>query len=159
MQIVATFDNYEEMEAFAEKIVREKKVKAEQEKEVPQDNQTPVQPSVPVNQPSAPVQPAVPVAQPGFSPTPQGIPVAQPAVPAQQAFTQAPQQAQPAVPTAAQTYTLDELARAAMTLMDAGRQMDLQGLLRNFGVEALPALPKDQYGAFATALRGMGAQI
>lgn len=46
-----------------------------------------------------------------------------------------------------------------MTLMDSGRQADLQGLLKTFGVEALPALPKEQYGAFATALRGMGAQI
>nr|DAJ02426.1 MAG TPA: hypothetical protein [Caudoviricetes sp.] len=46
-----------------------------------------------------------------------------------------------------------------MTLMDAGRQGDLQQLLARFGVEALPALPPVQYGAFATALREMGAQI
>ena len=57
------------------------------------------------------------------------------------------------------SYTLDDLARAGMTLRDSGRQADLQGLLKTFGVEALPALPKEQYGAFATALRGMGAQI
>lgn len=64
-----------------------------------------------------------------------------------------------AVPTAGTSYTLDQLARAAMTLMDSGRQADLQQLLAQFGVEALPVLPKEQYGAFATALRGMGAQI
>lgn len=66
---------------------------------------------------------------------------------------------EPAVPTSQQTYTLDDLARAGMTLMDSGRQADLQGLLKQFGVEALPALPQGQYGAFATALRGLGAQI
>lgn len=63
------------------------------------------------------------------------------------------------VPTATHTYTLDELARAAMTLMDAGRQGDLLQMLAGFGVEALPALPPEQYGAFATKLRDMGAQI
>ena len=70
-------------------------------------------------------------------------------------------QAQPAaaVPVTAAQYTLDDLARAGMTLMDAGRQADLQGLLSRFGVEALPMLEPGQYGAFATALREMGAQI
>lgn len=63
------------------------------------------------------------------------------------------------IPTTTTTYSLDEIANAAMTLMDSGRQTDLLGLLAQFGVEALPALPKDQYGAFATALRGLGAQI
>ena len=32
-------------------------------------------------------------------------------------------------------------------------------LLKDFGVEALPTLQPEQYGAFATALRGLGAQI
>ena len=43
--------------------------------------------------------------------------------------------------------------------MDQGRQKDLQNLLAQFGVTALPQLMKEQYGAFATALRGMGAPI
>ncbi len=64
-----------------------------------------------------------------------------------------------AVPTAQSSYTLDDLARAGMTLMDSGRQGDLFQLLARFGVDALPALPQAQYGAFATALREMGAQI
>ena len=64
-----------------------------------------------------------------------------------------------AVPTAQSSYTLDDLARAGMTLMDSGRQGDLLQLLARFGVDALPALPQAQYGAFATALREMGAQI
>lgn len=152
MQIVATFESYEDMEAFAQKIVSEKsKVgnREHMEASVPEQPAPPVQnivraapvPTAPV-QPSAPMQATTPVQQP-LPPT-QQVPVNNQA---------------PVVPTTAQTYTLDELARAAMTLMDAGRQVDLQGLLRSFGVEALPALPKEQYGAFATALRGMGAQI
>ena len=63
------------------------------------------------------------------------------------------------VPTTERTYTLDELANAAMTLMDKGMQAQLQELLASYGVEALPALPKNLYGNFATALRGMGANI
>lgn len=63
------------------------------------------------------------------------------------------------VPTAKSEYQQDDLARAAMTLMDSGRQGELLALLQEFGVEALPSLPKDQYGNFATRLRGMGAHI
>ena len=65
----------------------------------------------------------------------------------------------PVVPTVEHTYTLDELANAAMTLMDKGMQNQLQELLASYGVEALPALPREMYGNFATALRGMGANI
>lgn len=106
---------------------------------------------------TAPVQTAAP--QPA-APA-QQMTVPQPAAPTQQ--TIAPQPAAPiqqtAVPTAARTYTLDELAGAAMVLMDRGMQAQLQDLLAGFGVEALPMLPPEQYGNFATALRGMGAQI
>lgn len=63
------------------------------------------------------------------------------------------------VQTAAPSYTADDLARAAMTLMDSGRQGDLINLLAQFGTEALTQLPQEQYGAFATALRGLGAPI
>lgn len=72
--------------------------------------------------------------------------------------TQQPVQ-QPAVQTSTQTYTLDDLSRAAMLLMDTGMQAQLQQLLLNHGVESLPQLPVEQYGAFATELRGLGAQI
>ncbi len=63
------------------------------------------------------------------------------------------------VPTSAPVYTFDDLARAAGPLMDAGKTADLQALLRSFNVQALTQLPKEQYGAFATALRGLGARI
>lgn len=65
----------------------------------------------------------------------------------------------PQVATVAATYSLDDLASAAMGLMENGLQLQLQELLKEYGVEALPQLPKEQYGAFATALRGMGAKI
>lgn len=106
----------------------------------------PVQPA-PVQPAPAPVQPA-PVQPTPVQPT--SVPVQQPAA--------APVQPTP-VPTTTTTYTLDDLARAAMTLMDSGKQVDLQQLLARFGVEALPLLPQQHYGAFATALREMGAQI
>ena len=63
------------------------------------------------------------------------------------------------VQTITPSYTMDDLAGAAVPLMESGRQADLLNLLAQFGVESLPALPKEQYGAFATALRGLGAQI
>ena len=82
-------------------------------------------------------------------------------VPVQQS-TSAPQTAPTTtnpVQTSTTDYTMDDLANAAMTLMDAGRQGDLLNLLAQFGVDALPSLPQEQFGAFATALRGLGAQI
>ena len=111
--------------------------------------------------PSIPAQPPV-AQQPGYQapPVTPAVPAAPQASPVTPAVPTAPvQQAAPQVPTSQKEYTLDELATAAMGLMDSGRQADLLGLLQSFGVEALPALPKGQYGAFATALRGMGAQI
>ena len=65
----------------------------------------------------------------------------------------------PVVPTTAPTYSLDQLAVAATQLMDAGNQPALLGLLGQFQVNALTALPKEQYGPFATALRQLGARI
>lgn len=101
--------------------------------------------------------PAVPV---------QNVPVqpvtnATPPVQTQQPMQTAPQTQLPTqlVQTTAVTYSLDDLARAAMTLMDTGRQADLQQMLSRFGVQSLPELPPAQYGAFATELRAMGAQI
>ena len=90
--------------------------------------------------------------------TPVTPPVQQPVytAPVQQAPVTPP--AQP-VPTTAPSYTLDDLTRAAIPLMDSGKQPELLQLIRSFGVEALPSLQPEQYGAFATALRGLGAQI
>ena len=82
-----------------------------------------------------------------------------PTAPVQAPGQQAPVN-QMSVPTSAQSYTLDDLSRAAITLLDSGHQQaELQQLLAQFGVAALPMLPEAQYGAFATALRGLGAKI
>ncbi|WP_141249028.1 hypothetical protein [Paucisalibacillus globulus] len=104
-----------------------------------------VQAPQPVQQ--APVQQPVPTQQP-----PQQAPVQQP--PVQQ---EVPQQA--AVPTSNPTYSMDQLAVAATQLMDAGRRDDVVNLITSFGVQALTALPQEQYGAFATRLRELGAKI
>ncbi|MED1850319.1 hypothetical protein P4V33_01505 [Brevibacillus borstelensis] len=109
-----------------------------------QPEQVPVT-TPPVAPPAAASAPAVPVVPPA-----QAAPVAPPAAP-----TQAPT----GVPTAAQTYTLDQLAVAATQLVDAGRQAEVVQLLASFGVQALTALPKEHYGAFATQLRAMGAKL
>lgn len=127
----------------AEKVIRTAQAQAE-----PKQGAQPVQqqPNQPVNtqQPQGQYS-SVPVTQPGQAQN-------------QQAYnpTQTPAGA---IPTTAQTYSMEQLAVAATQLVDAGRRMDLVNLLNSFGVQALTALPKEQYGAFATQLRAMGAKI
>lgn len=120
--------------------------------QVAQTASTPAVPTNPAPATQTPAQnapaPAVPVAP---APTAQ-----QPQAPAP-STTPAPAPA--TVPTAAQTYTMEQLAVAATQLVDAGRREELVQLLASFGVQALTALPKEQYGAFATQLRAMGAKI
>lgn len=155
-QITVTFDSFEDMKEFAEKFLGTEKVPVSLgEKEVPAQTQSiPVTPVAPVT-PITPVQsaPVAPVAQPAPATLVQTTPAEQtvPVTPAQPAMSP--------VPTTERTYSLDELANAAMTLMDKGMQNQLQELLASYGVEALPALPREMYGNFATALRGMGANI
>ena len=108
-----------------------------------------------------PQQPPVPVYQ-APSPQPAYQAPMQPAPAQQFPYQQQPAPVMtpaPAVPTTQPTYTIDQLAVAATQLNDAGRRQDLVNLLSAFGVPALTALPKEQYGAFATQLRAMGAKI
>ena len=155
-QITVTFDSFEDMKEFAEKFLGTEKATVSLEgKEVPaQTRSMPVTSVSPVT-PITPVQtaPVTPVAQPAPASPVQTTPAAQtvPVTPVQPATSP--------VPTTERTYSLDELANAAMTLMDKGMQNQLQELLVSYGVEALPALPREMYGNFATALRGMGANI
>lgn len=161
MQITATFESIEDMKDFAglvlagEKAVTEPIKTAQQVVPAPQTAPVQTAPAIP---PVAPPQ-AQPITHPSVAPVPTPVQtvsaVAPPAAPPQMT---APAPAAP-VPTNAKTYTPDDLARAAMALMDSGRQADLIGLLQQFGVSSIPELAADQYGAFATALRGMGAQI
>lgn len=56
-------------------------------------------------------------------------------------------------------YTVDQIMAAGATLMDAGKAGELMNLLASFNVPAVTALKPEQLGAFATALRQLGAQI
>lgn len=106
-------------------------------------------PATPVNPTPAPAAaPAVPVAPTAAVPTEQP----QPAAPVAQAPA-------PAVPVTAPTYTLDQIARAGASLVDAGKMEQLLALLARYGVAAVTQLQPDQFGVFATELRALGAQI
>jgi hypothetical protein len=72
---------------------------------------------------------------------------------------QTPPAQTPTAPASAQTYTMEQLAVAATQIVDAGRRTELVSVLNSFGVQALTALPKEHYGAFATQLRALGAKL
>lgn len=91
---------------------------------------------------------AVPVAEAQLAEQPVSVPVNEP-----------PACAPVKAPVSAKEYTRDELAVAAMGLMEKGMQMQLQQLLSMYNVASLPDLPKEKYGDFATKLREMGANI
>lgn len=110
--------------------------------------QPPINPPVATTQTSPaapPVNPAAPTTIPGAAPVSNaqtgnypatGVPLAQP-----------PQ------------YTVDQIMAAGAMLMDAGKVNDLMNLLHSFGVQAVMDLKPEQLGAFATALRSLGATI
>lgn len=176
------FANFDEMTAFARRLLG---LCDEQKNAAPVHtaSSTPVHPVAPVQPVSAapvpatnvttpvtPVQPAQPptstpvYVQPAAA-TPVQPPVQPTAAPASAAPVQQPvptAQTAPVstgVPTGTKEYTMDELAAAAIPLMDSGGQQVLIDLLHQFGTDALPNLPRAQYGAFATALRSLGAKI
>lgn len=60
---------------------------------------------------------------------------------------------------AAPKYTVEQIMAAGATLMDAGKANDLINLLHSFGVQAVMELKPEQLGAFATAMRDLGAKI
>lgn len=151
------FKDFQDMLSFARQLLGQVEgEKAMQPQRQPVMQQAPVVPTQPTA-PVAPVQPTTPMTS--VQPTAPVIPTqpAVPTAPAQSVTPVAPTQA--TVPTTSVTYTPDDLARAAFALMDSGRQQELIGLLQQFGVNAIPELKPEQFGAFATALRGMGAQI
>lgn len=64
------------------------------------------------------------------------------------------------VPTApAPTYSIDQIAKAGADLVQAGKMNELMALLQQFGIQAVTQLRPDQLGPFATALRGLGANL
>lgn len=157
MNITVTFDSLTEVKEFAAVFSRQATEVKAPEPVIPQDITAPAA----APQPAVPIAPAVPVAPiQTVAPVAAVVPAQQPVVPAAPAASPVPTAPVPqAVPTSTRTYTPDELAKAAMQLMDSGRQNELLELLRQFGTNSIPALQPSQYGAFATALRGMGAQI
>ena len=122
-------------------------------------------PATPV---AAPVSPAPVNPTPGPAPT-TAAPVVAPSpspTPVTNAPTAGPTSAAPgntpapAVPvTGAPAYTLDQISRAGASLVDAGKMQQLLELLGRYGVQAVTQLKPEQYGAFATELRALGAQI
>ena len=124
--------------------------------------------AAPVAPVAAPVSPAPVIPTPGPAPT-TAAPVAAPSpspTPVTNAPTAGPTSAAPgntpapAVPvTGAPAYTLDQISRAGASLVDAGKMQQLLELLGRYGVQAVTQLKPEQYGAFATELRALGAQI
>ena len=118
----------------------------------------PVQPVAQVTPAAASTQPVVSTAAP--VPTAQA-PVQQPVAQTPVAHSVVEVQQSAAIPTShvAQSYTVEQLQMAMAPLVDAGKMEEIRGLLNRFGVPSIMDLQPDQYGALATALRGMGAQI
>ena len=54
----------------------------------------------------------------------------------------------PAAPATVKTVTKQEVQAKAIAQMDAGKQAELQALLKKYGVPALPSIPDDQLAAF-----------
>lgn len=103
--------------------------------------------------PTAQQAPAAPAQQPMPAPAPVA-PMPAPATTAQ------PNTPVAGVPLAQPPkYTGDQIMAAGAQLMDAGKVNDLMNLLHSFGVQAVMDLKPEQLGAFATALRDMGAKI
>ena len=69
------------------------------------------------------------------------------------------QSANPVPVSAAPTYTLEALARAGAVLAQSGKMEEALALLTKYGVQTIHQLAPDQYGAFATELRALGAQV
>lgn len=102
---------------------------------------------MPAPAPTAPVTPQMPV---------QTAPMVAPA-PVTNAPTNYPAPNVPLAPPP--QYTVDQIMAAGATLMDAGKVNELMNLLHSFGVQAVMDLKPEQLGAFATAMRELGAKI
>ncbi|WP_282147533.1 hypothetical protein [Ruthenibacterium lactatiformans] len=101
-----------------------------------------------------------PAAQPSPAPVPvTPVPVAQPAAAPAPVAQPAPAPAPAAAPTTARAFRFEDIQLAATSLCDTGKRAEVLALLAKYGIQALSALPAEQYGAFATELRGLGAKI
>ncbi len=115
-----------------------------------------VQP-VPAAPPTAPATvqttpPAAPVAPPPAAPV-------APANPIPPVSTVPPAPAAPMAP--APSFTLEQIGKAGADLLrdNPNKYPELMALLGQFGISVVDQLKPEQYGPFATALRGLGAKI
>lgn len=113
---------------------------------------------------SGPAVQAAPVPAPAAQPSPAlapvtPVPVAQPAADPAPVTQPAPAPAPAAAPTTARAFRFEDIQLAATSLCDTGKRAEVLALLAKYGIQALSALPAEQYGAFATELRGLGAKI
>ena len=110
-----------------------------------------------------PQSPAQPQAAPAATPAAVSSSPAAPVMPAPTAPATSPAMPAPtapaAAPTAAPAYTTEQIAKAGADLVQAGKMPQLMALLQQYGVQAVTQLRPEQYGEFATALRGLGAQL
>lgn len=56
-------------------------------------------------------------------------------------------------------YTLPEIQAALAPLLDAGKAVELQQLMAQFGVRYLGEVPENRYPELVNAIRGLGARI
>lgn len=107
--------------------------------------------------------PAPASATPAATPAPVSSSPAAPVMPAPTAPAMPPAMPAPTAPavapTAAPAYTTEQIAKAGAELAQAGKMPQLMALLQQYGVQAVTQLRPEQYGEFATALRGLGAQL
>lgn len=98
-------------------------------------------------------------------PVPAPTPVSVPAVPATSTPVNTANPAPAAAPVVplsqGPTYTLAQIAKAGADLIsqNPGLMPQVNALLAQYGVQAVADVKPEHYGAFATALRGLGAKI
>lgn len=126
MQIVITLESVEELNQFMENMkitsANAKQNTAKAEKNAAKAEQKEVKTEQKAEEASASVMPA---------------PAQEPA-----------KAAVPAAPATVKTVTKQEVQAKAIAQMDAGKQTELQALLKKYGVPALPSIPDEQLAAF-----------
>lgn len=120
----------------------------------------PVPVSAPVSTPNA-ITPTTGAAPTAAAPAPAPGPSPAPVTTAPVAGPTYTAPGSTSAPTTAPSYTVEQLQKAGGDLItaDPNKMPQLMGLLQQFGVPAVTGLKPEQYGAFATALRGIGAVI
>lgn len=126
-------------------------------KRVPHTAEVSVPPTTPPAPPST--APAAPIGQSQAGSAQAASPGS--TTPSDPAPTPAPAPATGVPVAATPTYTLEQISKAGAELLGQHPELRdaLMGLLRDQGVEAVYQLDPAQYGAYATALRGLGARI